>query len=157
MSDPSQTALPQGIFNWPVGTRGALASVCLVGLSSSPGSSWLVYPAIAVFFYTVLVSFSVRQLLGSTELRGATMRWALRLIATGFGILVAALFADGPGVFAAIGSLLFILMLAGGSLLTVVLLHSICRAATRRATDASVRGAAYVRLRFRVIWFFISG
>lgn len=157
MTVARRAAFHERTFNWPVTTRGLLASLCLVGFSSAPNSSWLIYPAIAVLAYTIYAGAPVRRLLSSSDLRRLLSRWCLRLLATAAGILVAGLFADGPGVLAAVGSLLFLLILAvTGSFVASRLLKA-ARNVPAWAGELSAPVCQQLRLQARLIWLSVVG
>lgn len=157
MTFARRASLSDDAFNWPVTLRGLLASFCLVGFSSSPNSSWLIYPAIIVFAYTIYTGAPVHRLISPSDLRRVLYRWCPRLLATALGILVAGLLADGPGVLAAIGSLLFLLILAlAGSFVASLLLKAM-RLVPGWAGISSAAAGQQLRLQARLIWLSVTG
>ena len=157
MTDARRAAFSEGTFNWPVITQGLLACVCLVGFSSMPNSSWLVYPAIAVLAYTIHAGAPIRRLFSSSGLRRTLSRWCPRLLATVVGILVAGLFADGPGVLAAVGSVLFVLILAvAGFFVATLLFRAGCSAVTWTG-ESSAPAYQHLRLQARLVWLYVAG
>lgn len=122
-----------------------------------PNSSWLVYPAIAVFAYTIHAGAPVRQLFSSSGLRTTLSSLCPRILASLVGILIAGLFSDGPGVLAAVGSLLFVLMLAVAGLFVATFLFRAGRCAARWASEASLLAYEHLRLQVRLIWLCVAG
>lgn len=152
MTDARRAAFSGETFNWPVITQGLLACLCLVGFSSMPNSSWLVYPAIAVLAYTISAGAPIRRIFSSFDFRRALSRWCPMLLSTVAGIRVAALLADGPGVLAAVGSMLFILMLlVAGFFVATLLFRAGCSAAAWTG-GLSVTAYQHLRLQARLVW-----
>ncbi len=152
MTDARRAAFSGETFNWPVITQGLFACLCLVGFSSMPNSSWLVYPAIAVLAYTTYAGAPIGRILSSFDFRRALSRWCPMLLATVVGIRVAALLADGPGVLAAVGSMVFILMLlVAGFFVATFLFRAVCSAAAWTG-ELPVTAYQHLRLQARLVW-----
>lgn len=157
MTDARRNAYSEETFNWPVTTRGLLACLCLVGFSSAPNSSWLIYPAIAVLAYTIRVGAPIHRVFAPSNLWRTLSRWCPRLLATGAAILVAGLFADGPGVLATVGSLLFLLILAMACSFAAIILFRAARCLPTWAGKLSALACQHLRLQARLIWLSVTG
>lgn len=157
MTVAHRATLSAGTFNWPVTARGLLASLCLVGFSSAPNSSWLIYPAIAVLAYTLYAGAPVHRALFSTDLRRTLFRWCPRLLATVAAVLVAGMFADGPGVLAVVGSLLFLLIMALATWFVASCLFKAVLKVPAWAGEPASLASQQIRLHARLLWLSVTG
>lgn len=156
MTDVRHATTPDATFNWPVILQGLLVSTCLLGLSSTPSSSWLIYPAIAVLIYTIHAGVAIRGLTSSRNLWRSLRRWAFKLLGMFGAVLLAGLLSDGPGVLAIVGSLLFILVLAAAGVATVVTLVRIGRSAAPSLARTYWLAYGHLRMQARLIWLSVA-
>ncbi len=155
MTNVRQT-VPQGTFNWPVIAQGLLASVCLLGFSSMPDSSWLVYGVLVVLAYTVHAGVALRRLTSSFDLSQALFRWCPRLLATMAVLFVAGFLADGPKLLAVVGSLLFALTLVVASAFVGTILFRAARFAVPETGKAWELVYELVCLHARLVWLSVN-
>lgn len=156
MTDVRHATAPNATLNWPVILQGLLVTICLLGFSSASGSSWLVYPAIAVLIYALHAGVPIRRLTSPRDLWCSLRRWTLRLLGMIGAVLLAALLSDGSGVLAIVGSLLFILVLAAAGAATVVTLARIGRSSAPSIARTYWLACEHLRLLVRLIWLSVT-
>lgn len=137
-------------------SRGLLASLCFLGLSSTPNSGWLVVPAVGVFAHTFHNSGALRRPASWALAWRFVGRWGLRMLGAAGVFAAAGLLSDGPGALAILGSLIF---LAGIVIVAVTLASATVRAAvatTPRIANIAKAVIEGVRFHLRLAWMSIA-
>ncbi len=139
------------VYNLPLLMQGALAALCLLGVSSMSGASWLVYPAAGTLMYSVYKGAPVWRLATAERLISVAnlLRYVVPLLGCFF---IAAFLADAPDPLSTLGSLAFALLLGVATALALAAIVRLFVAIYEWAAPAAASAAAQGRLYVRLLW-----